>query len=136
MPKVFGLRLLPVIVASVVFFFIGFVWYGLLFSDAWMAAHNITAESAAGESQLWMAAGFAITILEVVGLGLVMKWKNALSPQSAAAAAAVLWLCLALPLILYSYIYASHDATLLAIDASHILVGWVASALVLSFMKV
>jgi len=136
MPKVFGLNLLPLAVASVVFYLIGYVWYALVFSDAWMAAHGIAAGSG-GEEPIWMVGGFIVTVLQVIGLGLVLKWKGAAGLDKAVITALVLWLVFALPLTMYAYVYLTgHDSTLLMIDAGHLLVGWAASAGILSLMKV
>lgn len=133
MPK---LNPIGVIVASLAFYFIGFLWYGFLFSDAWMAAHGLAAEDAEAQSPTWMAAGFVITVAQVIGLAVALKWKGVKSPMSAATTAAALWAFFALPFSLYSYIYLpAHDSTLLMIDAGHLLVGWVVSAIVLSLFK-
>lgn len=137
MPKLFGLNLLAVLVASVAFFFVGFLWYGVLFTKAWLAAYGITPDPEAGESPIWMVGGFVITIVEAFGIGLVLKWKGAVSLGGAVATAIALWFCFALPLLMYNYLYLpGHNATILMIDASHLLVGWVVSAAVLSLMKV
>lgn len=135
MPKVFGLNLVAVAVASVVFYFIGWVWYGMVFSDAWMAAHGIT-EATGGEEPIWMLGGFIVSVLQVIGLGLVLKWKGVTDPQKAILKAAILWLCFALPLTMYSYVYLSaHDSTLLMIDSGYLLVSWAVSALILVLIK-
>jgi len=133
MPK---LNPVGILVASIAFYFIGFLWYGLIFSDAWMGAHGLVAEDAKGESPIWMAAGFVITMVQVVGLATVLKWKGAEEPASAAVAAAMLWAFFALPFSLYNYIYLpSHGSTLLMVDGSHLLVGWVVAAVILSLFK-
>jgi hypothetical protein len=133
MPK---LNPIAIIAASVAFYLIGFLWYGLIFSDAWMSAHGLTAEDAENQSPIWMALGFVITVMQVIGLACVLKWKGASGVAAAAKTAALLWLFLALPFSGYAYIYlTSHDATLLMIDASHMLVGWIVSAVVLSLFK-
>ncbi|WP_425409601.1 DUF1761 domain-containing protein [Hyphococcus sp.] len=136
MPKVLGLNLVGVIVASVAFYFVGFLWYGLLFSEAWMNAEGLTAADAEGQSPIWMIGGFLITVLQVIGIGLVLKWKGAASLGEAATTALILWFFLALPFVHYAYLYLpAHSVTLLLIDASHLLVGWVVSAIVLSLIK-
>jgi hypothetical protein len=74
--------------------------------------------------------------MQVVGLALVLKWRGVGTPVAAAITGAVLWAVFALPFTLYGYIYTpGHNATLLMIDASHLLVGWVVSAGVLSMFK-
>ena len=136
MPKILGLNMLGVLVASLAFFFVGFLWYGLIFSDAWMAAEGLPPEAADAESPVWMAGGFIITILQVIGLGLVMKWKGDASPMEGATTAAVLWFFFALPFAHYAYLYnPAHNVTLLMIDGSHLLVGWIVSAVVLRLIK-
>ena len=135
MPKILGLNLVAVIAASVAFFLVGWVWYGMLFQDVWMAAEGISADAAEAESPLWMASGFLITVLQVIGIGLVLKWKGAVGIGGAVTTAVALWFFLALPFTCYAYIYAAHNSTLLMIDASHLLVGWVISAIVLALLK-
>ena len=133
MPK---LNPISIAVASIAFYLVGFLWYGLIFSDAWMGAHGLAAEDAKGESPIWMAAGFVVTAMQVVGLAVVLKWKGASAPVDAAMTAAMLWATFALPFSLYNFIYLpSHGSTLLMVDASHLLVGWVVAAVVLSLFK-
>jgi len=133
MPK---LNPVGVIVASVAFFIVGFLWYGVIFSDAWMAAEGISEEAAAADSPMWMILGFAITAMQVIGLALVLKWKGDAGAVAAATTAALLWALFALPFTLYGFAYTpGHNATLLMIDASHLLVGWVTAAVVLTYFK-
>lgn len=134
MPKVLGFNIVAVAAASVAFFIVGFLWYGVIFADAWMAAEGVTAEEA---NPVWMVGGFVITIMQVLGLALILRWKGALTPMAAVQTAAIVWALLALPFSLYAYLYLpAHNTTLLAIDASHLLVGWLVSAGVLSLLKV
>ncbi len=136
MPKILGLNLVAVLVASVAFFLIGYLWYGVIFQEAWMAAAGISAADAEGDSPIYMAGGFLITVMQVFGIGLVLGWKGVADPVGAAKTALLLWLFFALPFTLYGYLYTpAHNSTLLMIDASHLLVGWVVSALVLRLIK-
>lgn len=136
MPKIFGLSLVGVLVASVVFFLIGWVWYGMLFMDAWMAEMGIPQTAEEEMKPMTMILGFVITVMQVIGIGLVMKWKGAAGLAAAVTTAVVLWIVFALPFCAYGYLYsASQSTTLLMIDAGHLLVGWVVSAIVLSFIK-
>lgn len=135
MPKVFGLNIVAVLVAAVVFYLLGYVWYVQLFSDQWMAAHGIAGQTG-GEEPIWMFGGFIVSLLQVFGLGLVLKWKGVTDPAKAVIKAAILWLCFALPLTMYSYVYLSaHDSTLLMIDSGYLFVSWVVSAVILVLIK-
>lgn len=137
MPKLFGLSLIGVIAASVVFFIIGYLWYGVIFTDMWMTEMGISkADAEADRNPMYMALGFVITAMEVIGIGLVMKWRNAMSLNGGVTTAAILWLLFAVPFCAYGYLYSlAHSETLFLIDASHLLVGWVASAVVLALVK-
>lgn len=131
MPK---LNPVGIAVASITFFIVGFLWYGVIFMDAWMAGHGLTQDDAG--SSVWMLGGFVITVMQVIGLALVLKWKGVAGLADAATTAALLWALLALPFVLYAYIYLpAHNPTLLMVDASHLLVGWVVAAAILSRFK-
>jgi hypothetical protein len=137
MPKLFGLSLIGVIVASVVFFAIGAAWYGYIFADKWMAEMGITKEAAeAANNPMYMVFGFVFTVFQVVGIGLAMKWRNAMNLNGGVVTAILLWVCFALPFCAYGYLYSiQHSQTLFLIDASHLLLGWVASAVTLALVK-
>lgn len=136
MPKILGLSPLGVLAASVAYYMVGFVWYGLVFQEAWMSAQGIAAADVEGQNPLYMAGGFLITIMQVIGLGLVLRWKGAADLGEAIKTALILWLFLALPFTMYAYLYLpAHSPTLLMIDSSHMLVGWLVSAAILSLLK-
>ncbi|MEX6633475.1 DUF1761 domain-containing protein [Hyphococcus lacteus] len=136
MPRVLGLNLVGVLVATLAFWMVGFVWYGLVFAEIWMEANGVTAETAGAGGSLYMLGGFVITLMQVIGIGLVLKWKGVATMGAAVMTAVILWFFLALPFANYAYLYSpAHNTTLLLIDASHLLVGWVVSAVVLSLIK-
>lgn len=136
MPKLFGLNLVGVLAATVAFYVVGMVWYGFAFSDLWMSAAGLTEADFEGQSPVWMLGGVLVTFAQVVGIGLVLKWKGVGDIGAAIKTALILWLVFALPFVHYAYIYSpDHNSTMLMIDAGHLLVGWVISAIVLSFFK-
>lgn len=136
MPKIFGLNLIAVLVASVLFYLVGYIWYEFLFKEAWMAASGVTAADAEGDDPIYMAGGFLITVMQVIGIGMVLGWKGAADLVGAIKTALILWLLFALPFTMYPYLYTpDHNSTMLMIDASHLLVGWVVSAAVLRLIK-
>ena len=135
MPKILGLSLVGVLVASVLFFLVGWLWYGILFMEQWMAASGITAEEAESGNPIWMLGGFAITVLQVIGIGLAMKWKGAAGIGGAVTTGLTLWVFFAFPFTSYAYLYGGNNLELLLIDGSHLLVGWLVSAVVLALIK-
>lgn len=137
MPKILGLNLLGVLAGAVAFFIVGWLWYGVIFMDAWMAAMGVTEADFEGDNQaIWMVGGFIITVLQVIGIGLIMKWKGVTTPVDAVKTALMLWFFIALPFAHYGYLYGvAHSQTLLVVDAGHLLVGWAVSAVALSLIK-
>lgn len=133
MPK---LNPVGIAVASLAFYVVGFLWYGVIFSDAWMAAEGLSKEAAESENPAWMALGAVITVMQAVGLAIVLKWKGVEGTGDAVKSAGLLWALFALPFTLYGFAYTpGHNATLLMIDAGHLLVGWTVAAAVLSRFK-
>jgi len=136
MPRLFGLNLLGVLAASVAFYMVGFVWYGVVFAEPWKLAEGVTDADVEGQSPLWMLVGFIITILQVIGIGLVLKWRGIADIGGAIMTGLTLWFFFALAFVTYAYAYLpAHNTTLWMIDASHLLVGYIAAATVLSFFK-
>lgn len=134
--RLYGLNAFGVVVASAAFFLVGFLWYGVVFADAWMAAEGVSAAEAEAQSPAWMAGGVVITVLQVVGIGLVLKWRRAHSVGAAMATAFALWLLFALPFTHYEFLYSpAHDPTTLLLDAGHLLVGWLVAALALALIR-
>lgn len=138
MPKLFGLNVVAVVAAAVAFYVLGYVWYAYIFSDAWHTAIAMTPEqTSAATTPMWLAVGALITIVQVVGIALVLKWRNAATLTAAVGTTAVIWLAFALPIVAYAYVYMpAHSEMLLAIDGAHLLVGWGLSAAILSLLKV
>ena len=136
MPKIAGINVVAVIVAAIVIYAVGFLWYGVLFSDAWVSAMGYTEAELQESSPAWMAVGFVISLLTAIGLAVALRWNAIASPASAARRAGVLWLFFGLPFCMYGWVYdPAHSTTLLLIDASHLFVGWVAAAIVLSLFR-
>jgi len=66
-----GVNWVGVVVATIVVWLIGYLWYGVIFAEAWMAAMNMSKESM--ESDMTpMILGFVNTLVTCVGLGLLV----------------------------------------------------------------
>ncbi len=136
MPRIIGLNLLGVVLATFAFFFAGFVIYGVLFTDLWMAIEGVSEADAAGQGMGWLAPALLITVLQVIGLGLILQWRKAASLGAAVTTAVVAWALIALPLMAYDPIYIpGHSPMALVIDGLHLFIGWVASAIILTLIK-
>lgn len=136
MPKLFGIKLVPLILATLAFYFIGFLWYGALFSNMWMAATGYAEADFEGDNPAWMALGPVIALATVIVIGKAMQWASAASIGDAVQKTLILWAGFGLTMALYALTYTpAHSVTLFLIDASHLLVGWIVSAVILAAMK-
>lgn len=133
MPKVHGTNLLGILAASIGFFFIGFLWYGVIFMEKWMTLQGLPMD---GEQQMmpyvW---GFLITVVQVVGINYVLHQSGAKVLSTCAKIALILAILLAVPFVAYATIYAGAPIELLMIDASHMVVGYVVAGVILSFFR-
>jgi hypothetical protein len=134
MPRLSGVNLLGVLLAAIVMFFVGFVFYGMLFSEQWMAARGYTADMAADANPAWMAGGFLIELVLAFGLGWVLKLKGAKGPGACVSAALMLAVVVVLPVTAYDYVYGLyHSLPGLMVDWGHMLVSMGLAGAVLSF---
>jgi hypothetical protein len=117
--RVMGHNAIAVAAAAVAIYLIGFLFYGVIFAEAWVAASGFTeAELQSGMSK--MPIGFVIPILLAIGLSLVIRWRN--KPGWMAGAETGFWVALFLlyPLQLYGYVYApAGGEVLLGINSLH-----------------
>lgn len=157
MPKLFGVNLVAVLVAALVMFFIGFVVYGLVFQQVWLAelvtfrglaapeeaAGLSTAElserlaavvpaNAAGAS---MAFGFLISLVTAFGLALAMRFFAPATIGAALSRAVLLWFGFAATTLAYDPVYSSASAVTWAIDLAHTLTGYLAGTAVIFYMS-
>ncbi len=68
-----GINFLAVLVAAIVYFFIGFVWYSLLFGEVWRKETGVPADTTAKPKPGALAGQFASTFLYVMGVALVLN---------------------------------------------------------------
>ncbi|MGB3624384.1 MAG: DUF1761 domain-containing protein [Henriciella sp.] len=151
MPRIANVNLLGVLLAAIVIYFVGFIWYGLLFAEPYMNGIGVffgenmgtvtwmTPEGARTESQMpmetgWMIAGMVLPIVLAFGLGWHMKQKAITSLPSAVLYGLWLSLLIGVPLMAYSLVYTPwHSVPGFLVDASHTVVTIIAGCAVLSF---
>lgn len=134
MPRLMGVNLLGVLLAALAMFFVGFIFYGMLFTDIWMTSRGYTPNMFEGQSGAWMGAGFLIEVVLALALGWVLKAKGVSGLGSSIGVGIAAAILFGFPLLSYEFAYgAHHSVSGLLVDWGHILVGFVAGAAVLSF---
>ncbi|NHK26779.1 DUF1761 domain-containing protein [Parvularcula flava] len=134
--RIFGLPLIPVIVAGVIFNVISFGWYAYFFGDEWIVSHGFAEAAAHSGSPLWRMVSPLLAFAQVIGLGLVLQWRGWPDIGGTIATALIVALLFAVPVLAYDPVnLPSHNVIAFVIDAGHLILAWIASALVLTAMR-
>lgn len=118
-----------VIVATIVAFFVGFLWYGILFEAQWKALTGVTGE---GGDPMWMLMGLVQTFITMAGLGWFIGGGGLMDGVKTALIACV---CFALMTSAYGFIYMTSNMGLLPIDWSHLLVVYVVGGAIIGGVR-
>lgn len=104
--------------ATVVAFFIGFLWYGVLFEAQWQSLTGVTGEG----DPVWMLLGLAQTFVSMAGLGWFIARDGTTDWMGGLKIGLVAGVCFALMTSAYGFVYQTSPLALLPIDWSHLLV--------------
>ncbi|WP_417484269.1 DUF1761 domain-containing protein [Maricaulis salignorans] len=133
MPRIFGLNIIAVLASAIALYFVGFLFYGLFFTDLWVGLHDFTEAQmiAANENMAFgMLHGFLISLVTAIFIGLVLKRFGSDGMMPAIKGAVLLWAGFAVTTLAYDVVYAMQPVMLFLLDASHLLVGFVVVAIV------
>jgi len=140
MPKIFGTSLLGILLATLLFYMLGALWYGMLFSDMWMAASGMTEATAKAHADkigpvVMYGGGLLITLLQVLGLAYILNHASASLLGTCVKICAIIAVLLALPIIMYAHLYEGYTLQGVCLDFAHLLVGYALVGAVLSFFR-
>lgn len=153
MPKIGGVSLIGVLAGGLAHYFVGFLFYGLLFAQPWqqqfLVAHGAaTPEEAAGltgqplmdammsvpgqmDMGLSMGLGFAVSLVVAAVLGIVQVMTRAGDLFAALKLGALVWLGFAATTLTYNITYSGEPLTIYWIDLAHTFLAYtLASAVV------
>lgn len=125
------LNWLGIIVATIVAYFIGFLWYGVIFEEQWKTLTDVTPDSG---STAAMLLGLLQTFVVMVGLGWLTGklgdgWMNG------ARIGLLACVFFALMTMAYGFIYMTEPMGLLWIDASHLLAVYIVGGAIVGGLK-
>jgi Sec-independent protein secretion pathway component TatC len=139
MPKFFGTSLAGILAATVVLYMLGFLWYGFIFTDAWLAATGMSAEEAKAigdaHGPMMFVWGILITLLQVLGLTYILNHSGASVLATCVKICAIVALLIALPIMAYASLYEGRSINGLFLDLGHIFVGYCLVGAVISFFR-
>ena len=130
MPRIFNTSWGAVLLATIAFYMVGFVWYGFLFQDLWLAASGMTEEQtmviAENKGAMMFVWGLLLTLAQALGLLWVLNLAGA--KRLAASLKITFWLfvMIAAPLLAYTCLYGTYPLEGILMDYGHILLGWLA----------
>lgn len=125
-----------VVVATVVAFFIGFLWYGVLFETQWMALNGITPEMAESGNPMWMLVGLVQTFITMAALGWFINRLGATTWIGGARVAGIACVGFALMALSYGFIYMTDPIGLIGIDFSHLIAVYLIGGAIIGGLKI
>ncbi len=115
---------LAVVVAAVAYWFLGFLWYGVLFNKAWMALEHTTVEQSKSASPVIpLVVSFLLELLIAYSLALLCIWRNANTASRGASVGVLVWIGFVGPIALMTYMFEMRPRALYAINEFYPLAG-------------
>jgi len=125
---------LGLVAALVVGQIIGIIWYGTVFSDAWLAAMEMTEAEFVG-TEWRMSLGFINMVVILIGLDWLIGRLDARSWVGGAKIALTACVCFALTVVTLDYIYAAGNLPLVWIDGGYQVLTYVIGGALLGGLK-
>jgi hypothetical protein len=115
---------IAVVVAAVVYWLLGAVWYGFLFSKAWMDLEHLSPERAASMNLvLTYVITFVLNLVIAFVLAQICAWRNANTAARGAALGILIWIGFIGPVTYTTHMYEVRPVQLFAINEFYSLVG-------------
>lgn len=124
------INLLAIAAATVAFWLVGALWYGVLFGKVWQRETGMTEPPSGGRIAIIMGLTLAFEMLVVVTLAHLVARTGA-APHVVLMMAAGFALTIMMPAIGINYLHQRKSLALFLIDAGHFLAGMLAAGGVL-----
>ena len=113
-----------IVVSAVAYWLLGALWYGVLFSQRWMALEGITMEQARSMNPvLPYVITLVLNLLIAFVLAQLCLWRNVNTAARGAAVGVLLWIGIVGPVVFTTYMYEMRPKELFAINEFYPLVG-------------
>jgi lipid-A-disaccharide synthase-like uncharacterized protein len=129
---VMKINYVAVVVCAVVYWLLGGLWYGLLFSQRWMVLENMTeAQARSMNPVLPYIITFILNLLIAFVLAQLCSWRNANTAGRGAAIGVLLWVGIVAPITYTTHMYEMRPKELFAINEFYPLLGLCLMGLIL-----
>jgi len=133
-----GVNWIAVIIAFVLLEVLGYLWYGLVFSSAWLAemtAIGLKPDMSSAAQMTSIAEGAVLILVQVVGLSWLLRRLGASSVQSGLMAGLTAWVFFGLTAQAMEYVYMGFTAKLMAINCGQLALSYLLAGAVLGGVK-
>jgi len=139
MPKIFNTSVLGILLATIAFYMIGFLWYGILFDAPWMELAGITqadaeANAAALGSKMYIY-GLLISFAQVFGLNWLINRAGLFGKKSGVEIGLMVATFIGFPVLLYGWLYEGGSFRGDILDLGHLAVGYAVAGMVLGLFR-
>ena len=115
---------LAIVVCAVLYWLLGALWYGVLFSKQWMALEGITVvQSNSMSATVPYIVTFVLNLVIAFALAQICVWRNANTAARGVTIGLLLWIGIVGPTTLTTYMYETRPMMLFAINEFYPLVG-------------
>ena len=113
-----------VAVCALVYWLLGGLWFGVLFSKPWMALEHVTEEQARSMNPvLPYVVSFLLNLVIAYALAQLCLWRNATTAARGASLGILVWIGFVGPITYTTYMYEMRPWQLFAINQFYPLVG-------------
>jgi hypothetical protein len=135
LPAAFSKHLLTIVViAAVIEWLLGALWYGLVFRKSWLTLIGFSETNKPKNGAFGMVASFIACLLLTFVMGHVVGWAGAMTFTSGAKLGIVCWLGFMAPPLFTQHIFENRRVNLFAINAAYwLLVMAIAGGLTAAF---
>lgn len=140
MPRIFRTSFFAVIIATIAFFVIGTVWYGLVFEEQWLETTGMTAIEAdrlleqTGMAQ-WLFWALLITLAQAIGILMVIHKNGAKSMKACLETTFWVLVTFVAPILAYANVYKGLSLTGFLIDFGHLSIGYLSCAAIYALYR-
>jgi len=139
MKDIFGSSWVAILVATIAFYMVGFLIFGVLFSEQWLELAGMTEADAMARNEelgaMMYVWGLALTLAQVLGLAWVMNHVGASEIGTSLKVGATIAILFALPILGYNWLYEARPAAAVGIDIGHLLIGYMLSCAILGAFR-
>ena len=132
----FHVSWLAVLIATVIQWLLGALWYGYVFKTRWMALVGIGEGDKSTSAWFGMVSSFIANLILSFVLGHIVNWANGRSFPDGVWLGALCWLGFMAPPLFTQHIFEKRPAKLFAINASYWLLAMMIAGGVLANLNV